>query len=32
MPLQKPSMHGWMNNSKKESPQAFFFIEEEFLC
>ena len=28
MPLQKPSMHGWMNSSKKESPQAFFFIEE----
>ena len=28
MPLQKPSMHGWMNNSKKESPRAFFFIEE----
>ena len=21
-------MHGWMNNSKKESPRAFFFIEE----
>lgn len=28
MPLQKLSMHGWMNNSKKESPQAFFFTEE----